>query len=145
MGSIFRDIRVAASADFVCAAIRDTGAPHTRLARGFVVDTKVDAGARVVTFGNGLSARELIVDVDDTRRRFAYSIVAGRATHHNASFEVIADGDHAARVLWTTDVLPHELIEPFSRMVDAGVQALKTTVEADYAATSASGSSTAAS
>jgi carbon monoxide dehydrogenase subunit G len=133
MASIVREFDVAAPADFVWQAIRDLGAPHTRLARGFVVDTQLEAGARVVTFANGLTARELIVDVSDERRRFAYSIVAGRATHHNASFEVHAAGNKS-RVRWVTDVLPHELGEPFARMVDAGVAAMKQTVESDFAA-----------
>ena len=133
MASIVREFELAAPAEFVWQAIRDLGAAHTRLARGFVADTQLEAGARVVTLSNGLTARELIVDVNDERRRFAYSIVAGRATHHNASFEVQACGSNA-RVRWVTDVLPHELGEPFARMVDAGVTAMKQTVEADFAA-----------
>jgi hypothetical protein len=134
MASITREIDLDASADFVWAALRDTGAPHTRLARGFVTATVTEPGARTVTFANGLTARELIVDLDDTRRRMAYSIVAGPATHHNASFHVAATGARSCRVLWITDVLPDELREPFARMVDAGVAAVKQTVEADFAA-----------
>jgi hypothetical protein len=135
MASIVREFEVAAPAEFVWQAIRDLGAAHTRLARGFVTDTRLEAGARVVTFANGLTARELIIDVSDERRRFAYSIVAGRATHHNASFEVQASASGTtASVRWVTDVLPHELGEPFARMVDAGVAAMKHTVEADFTA-----------
>ena len=51
-------------------AIRDVGAIHRRLAPGFVVDTKMDGDARIVTFGNGLVARELIVDIDEDHRRW---------------------------------------------------------------------------
>src|SRR5690606_2742227 len=120
MASIHREIEIAAPADFVWDAIRDTGAPHRRLARGFVVATAVEPGARTVTFANGLSARELIVDLDEARRRLAYSIVAGSATHHNAAFEVTALDATRCRVAWTTDVLPHDLREPFERMIDAG-------------------------
>ena len=45
-------------------AVRDVGAIHDRLAPGFVIDTVLEDGgaARVVTFGNGMVARELIVD-----------------------------------------------------------------------------------
>lgn len=134
MASILREIELAASADFVWDAIRDVGAPHRRLARGFVVATSVEPGARTVTFGNGLSARELVVDLDEARRRFAYSIVAGSATHHNASFQVFDAGPGRCRVAWITDVLPHDLREPFERMIDAGLVALRATVEADFAA-----------
>ena len=139
MASIHREIELAASADFVWDAIRDTGSPHLRLARGFVVATAVEPDARTVTFANGLSARELIVDLDDGRRRLAYSIVAGRATHHNASFEVTPIDDRHCRVRWVTDVLPHDLGEPFARMVDAGLVAMRSTIEQDFAASRATG------
>ena len=43
--------------------------PNRRLAPGFVVDTRLEEGARIVTFANGLVARELIVDVDGGRKR----------------------------------------------------------------------------
>jgi len=38
--------------------IRDIGALHTRLVPGFVVDTKLEPGARIVTFGNGMIIRD---------------------------------------------------------------------------------------
>lgn len=134
MASIVREIDLDASADFVWDALCDLGAPHTRLARGFVIATTTEPGARTVTFANGLSARELIVDLDEARRRFAYSIVAGRATHHNASFQVLSTGAQTCRVAWITDVLPDDMREPFARMVDAGLAAVKQTVEADFIA-----------
>lgn len=134
MASIHREIELSASADFVWEAIRDTGAPHARLARGFVVATSIEPGARTVTFGNGLTARELFVGLDDERRRFAYSIVAGKATHHNASFQVSPLDAARCRVVWITDVLPDDLREPFERMIDAGVAAMRQTVEQDFAA-----------
>ena len=59
-GSLHR----AAAAD-VWDALRDVGALHTRLAVGFVTDGRMEPGARVVTFANGVVARELIVAVDD--------------------------------------------------------------------------------
>lgn len=84
MASIREAISIQARPEDVWAAVRDVGAVHKRLAPGFVVDTVLEKGARVVTFGNGLVARELIVDVDDEARRLAWSVVGGRMTHHNA-------------------------------------------------------------
>jgi hypothetical protein len=133
MATIQRDIEISASAAFVWDAIRDIQSPHLRLARGFVVATVAEPGARTVTFGNGLSARELVVDLDDARMRFAYSIVAGRATHHNASFQVQAVDAGRCRVNWITDVLPDDLRDPFERMIDAGIAAMRATLEADFA------------
>ncbi|HWN03271.1 MAG TPA: SRPBCC family protein, partial [Candidatus Dormibacteraeota bacterium] len=88
MASIRREIHVEAGAEQVWDAIADVGAIHTRLAPGFVVDTRLEDGARVVTFGNGLVARELIVDVDHGSRRLVWAVVGGRPTHHNASLQV---------------------------------------------------------
>lgn len=138
MASIHREVDLAASAAFVWDALRDVGAPHLRLARGFVVATVAGPGERTVTFANGLTARELVVDCCDERRRLAYSIVGGRALHHNASFEVLPLEAARCRVRWTTDVLPHDLLEPFTRMIEAGMAALQQTLETDYAASRAS-------
>ena len=69
MASIHKEIRIHARPEKVWDAVRDVGAIHTRLAPGFVVDTRLEADARVVTFANGMVVRELIVDVDDESRR----------------------------------------------------------------------------
>lgn len=89
MACIHRDIQVEAPAESIWAAIRDVGAVHTCLAPGFVVDTRLEEGARIVTFGNGLVARELIVDVNDGARRLVWAVVGGKLTHHNASLQVL--------------------------------------------------------
>ena len=65
MGSIRRQIVTSAKPDAVWDAIRDIGALHTRLVPGFVIDTRLEPGARVVTFGNGMVVKEPIVDIDD--------------------------------------------------------------------------------
>jgi hypothetical protein len=134
MASIHRDVDLAASADFVWDALRDVGAPHRRVARGFVTATVTGPGERTVTFANGLTARELVVELCDERRRLAYSIVGGRALHHNASFEVQPLEAARCRVRWTTDVLPDDMREPFARMIEAGIAAMRQTLEADFAA-----------
>jgi hypothetical protein len=68
-----------------------TSARCTRAGPGFVTDCRLEPGARVVTFANGMVARELIVDVDAERRRVAWSVVGGRLGHHNASAQVFAE------------------------------------------------------
>ena len=69
MASIRNEITIETHPEDVWAAVRDVGAVHQRLAPGFVIDCRLEEGARVVTFANGLVARELIVDVDDEARR----------------------------------------------------------------------------
>jgi hypothetical protein len=79
MASIHKEVVVDALADAAWSAIRDVGAIHTRLAREFVVDTRLEGDSRVVTFAGGIVVRERIVDVDDRARRIAYSVVRGAA------------------------------------------------------------------
>jgi hypothetical protein len=110
-------------------AIRDVGAMHTRLAPGFVVDTRLEEGARVVTFGNGLVARELIVDVDDQARRLVWAVVGERPSHHNASLQVFAEGERRSRVVWIADLLPDDLAGPIAGLIDQGMAGMKKTLE----------------
>ena len=109
MASIHKEILIDAPPENVWDAIRDVGAIHRRLAPGFVVDTKLEGDARIVTFGNGMVVRELIVDIDDTARRLVWSVVGGPMTHHNASLQVFADADGRSRVVWIADLLPNDL------------------------------------
>ena len=129
MASIRREMLVEARAQDVWDAIRDVGAIHTRLAPGFVVDTRLEEGARVVTFGNGLVARELIVDVNDEARRLAWSVVGGQLSHHNASLQVFPDGEKRSRVVWIADLLPNELAGTIAGMIDQGMAVMKKTLE----------------
>ena len=126
MASIHKDIPIDAPAGDVWDAVRDFGALHTRLAPGFVLDTKLDGDARIVTFSNGTVARELLVDCDDDRRRLAYAVVSERVKQHSASIQIIADGDKSCRMIWLTDVLPHEIATYISAQMDQGALAVQT-------------------
>ena len=132
MASIHREVAVEASPDLVWDAIRDVGAVHERLAPGFVVDTRLEDGARIVTFGNGVVARELIVDVDEAARRLVWSVVGGRMTHHNASLQVFTEGAKS-RVVWIADLLPNEVAPYIAGMIDQGMAVMKKTMEAQAA------------
>lgn len=130
MASIREEIVIDARPEVVWDAIRDVGAVHTRLAPGFVTDTRLEAGARVVTFGSGLVARELIVDIDDAARRLVWSVVgSARMTHHNASLQVLAAGEGRSRVVWIADLLPHEVKDVIAGMIKQGMATMKRTLE----------------
>ena len=88
MATLRKQCDTTASAEAAWDAIRDIGALHTRLARGFVTDTRLEPGARVVTFINGMIIREPIVTLDDEARRLVWSAEGGWTTHYNASLEV---------------------------------------------------------
>lgn len=129
MASIHREIVIEASPELVWSAVRDIGAIHLRLAPGFVTDVKLEEGARVVTFGNGVVARELIVDLDDQARRLVWSAVGGRMTHHNASAQVFEAGPQRTRFVWIADLLPHEVAPAIAGMIEQGLAAIKATLE----------------
>src|SRR5882672_1795619 len=133
MPSIHREIQIELATASVWDAIRDVGAIHTRLAPGFVVDTRLEEGARVVTFGSGVVARELIVDVDDDARRLVWAVVGGRMAHHNASLQVFADGEGRSRVVWIADLLPNELAAYIAGMIEQGMAVMKKTLERESA------------
>ena len=124
MTSIHKEILLAAHPAAVWDVVRDVGAVHTRFAPGFVVDTQMDGADRIVSFANGFVAREVIVNVDETRRRLAYSVRSERIAHHNASFEVLADGQ-GSRLVWIADVLPEAAGETVGAMMEDGIQAAK--------------------
>ena len=132
MASLRREIELARDPDEVWDVIRDVGAVHHRLARDFVVDTRMDdPAARVVTFVNGAVVRELIVDVDDGRRRMAYAAVEGPlgSAHHNASFEVTPGPGGGTLLVWISDVLPDEVAPAVEGMMDLGVAAMRRTLD----------------
>ena len=129
MASIRREIVIEASPEMVWDAVSDVGAVHSRLAPGFVVDTKMDGDARIVTFGSGLVARELIVDVNQQARRLVWAVVGGRLKHHNASLQVLAESDGHSRVVWIADLLPDDLAGTIAGMIEHGMGVMKQTLE----------------
>jgi hypothetical protein len=128
MASIRLEMNLHAHPAGVWHAVRDVGAIHTRLAPDFVTDTKLDGDARIVTFANGMVAKELIVDLDDAARRLVWSVVGGRMTHHNGSIQVFPEGD-ACRLVWIADILPNELKAPIQAMMQQGMGAMKKKLE----------------
>src|SRR5690242_19936520 len=129
MASIYKEIHIAASPETAWSALSDVGALHTRLVPGFVTDTRLEKDARMVTFGNGMQVRELIIDVDDERHRVVWSAVGGSMTHHNASAQVFADGKGGCRFVWIADLLPNEVAPAIAGMIEQGLAVIKKTLE----------------
>jgi polyketide cyclase/dehydrase/lipid transport protein len=125
MASITKNIPIDAPLHAVWDAVRDFGAVHTRLAPGFVTETRLEDGSRMVTFANGTMVRELFVDCDENRHRLVYAVVSERVTQHSASIQIIADGDACSRMIWITDVLPHEIAPYISAQMDLGAAAMQ--------------------
>jgi len=124
MATIRKEFLIEAAPDAVWDAMRDVGALHTRLVPGFVTDCKLEGNARIVTFGNGAVAREVIVEVDDEARRIVWSATGERLSHHNASSQVFAESGKT-KVVWIADLLPNEMKPAIGKMIDAGAAAMQ--------------------
>lgn len=125
MASIHKEIPLNAPALEVWDAVRDFGALHTRLVPGFVLDTRLEGEARIVTFANGTAAREVLVDCDDERWRLVYAVISERVKQHSASVQIMADGETRCRLLWTVDVLPHEIAPYMKGQMDLAAGAMQ--------------------
>ena len=130
MATLSKQIAIDSGAANVWSAIRDFSQVHTRVAPGFLTKLEMDKGDRILTFFNGLEARERLVTVDDEQCRLVYSVVEGRPTHYNASVQVFPEGDGRSRVIWTIDVLPNELGPTIGSMMEHALPIMKKTLEA---------------
>jgi carbon monoxide dehydrogenase subunit G len=129
VATIHKEVRIAARAEDVWDAVRDVGAIHQRLCPGFLTACRMDGpDARIVTFGNGMVVKELIVDLDDSARRVAWSAVGGRLSHHNASMQIFAEGE-GCRAVWIADLLPNDVAGAIAGMIDQGLAAMKKNLE----------------
>ena len=124
MATLRREIPVAAGAAAVWQKLRDFGQVYTKVAPGFLTDLKMDKGDRILTFFNGMVARERLITSDDETRRLVYSVVDGQASHYNAAVQVLPEGD-ASRVIWTIDLLPNELAPVIGGMMDEAAKVMR--------------------
>jgi hypothetical protein len=132
MASIHKEVIIDAKPEAVWDALRDFGALHKRLVAGFVTDTQLepDGAARIVTFANGTTARELLVSMDDARRRLVYAVADNeRIKQHSASAQVFAEGANGSRFVWIADLLPNEIGDYVDAQMELGIAAIKQTLE----------------
>jgi hypothetical protein len=107
-------------------AIRDVGALHTRLVPGFVINTRLVPGGRLVTFSNGRTVEEPIVSCSDSLRRLVWTAKHESLpfTHYNGSIQVHARGAGGSRVEWTADFLPDGAATTLEGLMNAGATAM---------------------
>ena len=130
MATLRRQLALDAKASTVWSALRDFGAVHTRVAPGFLTKLEMDHEDRIVTFFNGMVARERLVTLDDEDHRLVYSVVEGQASHYNAAVQVFPEGDGHSRLVWTIDLLPNDLAPAIGGMMDHATGFMKKTLEA---------------
>ena len=127
MATLKKEIPVTGGAASVWHALRDFGAVHTKVAPGFLTGLEMDRGDRVLTFFNGMVARERLVTLDDENCRLVYAVIEGQASHYNAAVQVFPEGD-GSRIVWTIDLLPDELAPAIGMLMDAAAVAMKKTL-----------------
>src|SRR6185503_8225314 len=98
MAAVLKEVLIRSPVARVWDAMRDVANVHKRVAPGFLTDCKMDGPDRIVTFFNGMVAKELIVDIDDKAMRLVWSAKSERLEHHNASIQVFEDGPGRCRV-----------------------------------------------
>ena len=125
MATLRKEIVTRARAADVWAAIEDIGALHTRLVPGFVTDTRLEPGARIVTFANGMTVREPIVSIDPQAMRLVWTAESPLTSHYNASVQVFAGSEGASRVVWSADFLPDDAGAKIEPLMTAGMNAMK--------------------
>jgi carbon monoxide dehydrogenase subunit G len=128
VASVTKEIAVSVPAEVAWERIRDFGGVQS-LVPGFLVDCRLDGDARIVTFKNGRTARELLVDIDDTARRLVYAEPTEPFITRNASFQVFAEDKDRCRVVWIIDVLPHKFADLMRTNMDEALAIMRRTLE----------------
>jgi len=130
MASIHHEVTVEVGADQAWKALRAVGSAHELFAP-VLVDGSLKGSTRTVRFANGMTVHERVLDIDEDRRRVAYTVLDGPGmTYHHASMEVIEAGAERCRFVWITDFLPDDVRENLAPLIEAGSQALKSNLEA---------------
>ena len=98
MATIHEEVLIDVEPAAAWSALADWGALHERLARGFVVDTRLDGADRIVTFASGVELREVLITRDAEARRLVWSVVGGPYTHHNGAAQILVAPDGQTRL-----------------------------------------------
>jgi uncharacterized protein YndB with AHSA1/START domain len=131
MATVCVEATVDVPAQRVWEAVADVGAVHRRLLPGRVADARIKGDVRILTMPDGARIRELILAIDHTIRRMAYTVTEGQRlplTYHHAAFQVFDEGDHS-RLVWLTDVLPHAMADAVRARVERGIEEMKEVLE----------------
>ncbi len=125
MATIHREFEIESSAEKAWDAVRNVGDINKLIT--FLGDVTVDGDRRTCDMGEQGRLDELIISVDDDRRRLAYAIVNSpfNFLHHSASMQIAGNGGDRSRFVWITDVKPDEAASALEPAIDAAVESFK--------------------
>ena len=94
----------------------------------------MDGSVRTSVMEGGGVLRELMVSIDQERRRVAYTITESPFgfEHHSSSMRAVADGD-TSLFIWETDFMPDALLEALEPVFSGGINDIRNAVEATNA------------
>jgi Polyketide cyclase / dehydrase and lipid transport len=131
MASIRTEFVINADAERVWKIVGDWENGPVDMACGHVIASCAEGTTRIVTFADGMIARERLVALDDAARRIVYSVIgdAVRPEHDNAVMQIIAEGPGRCRFVWSRDLLPDELAQPLHQGMEQAAPIIKRTFE----------------
>jgi hypothetical protein len=132
MASITKQRTIDTSPGPAWDALRDWEGLQQRLVQGFVIDTSIQDGDRILTFSNGMVARERLVACDEEALRLVWTVVDGPFSHYNAAAQVLPAEHGRTRFVWTLDLLPNEMAGAVEAMMDDGIAAIERTLAAGH-------------
>lgn len=128
MATIHREFEIGASAEKAWEAVRDVGNVNKIVT--FLGEVTVEGDYRTCSLGDQGQLNELIVSVDDQRRRLVYSIRESpfNFSHHSASMQIAPNNGGGSRIIWVTDVKPDEVVPALEEAIDAAAASIKETL-----------------
>ncbi len=130
MATIHREFDIGASPDAAWAKLRQVGEINRLI--DFLGEVTVDGDRRSCALGDQGSLEELIVTVDDGRKRLVYAIQKSpfELDFHSASMQVVEGEGAGGRFLWTTDVKPDAAAGPLADAIDHAVESFQQNLSA---------------
>jgi carbon monoxide dehydrogenase subunit G len=125
MATIHHEFPVEATPEKAWEVLRDVSKLNQLIS--FLGEVTVEGDQRTCSVGDGGTLSELIVSVDEERRRVAYSITESpfNMTHHHASMQVKPNGGTGSTFIWTSDLKPDSAAPGFSEVLDTAVESIK--------------------
>jgi carbon monoxide dehydrogenase subunit G len=124
MATIYRELDLDADADEAWRRMADVKAVNKLI--DFLGAVTIDGDRRSCALGEQGELNELIVTVDNDRRRLVYSIRESpfNFAHHSASWQVTPDGDRS-RLVWITDLKPDSVAPEFEKVIDQAADSIQ--------------------
>jgi hypothetical protein len=132
MATVRKEILLRCAVEDAWSALRDWRAVHTPLVPGFLIDASAEGEDRIVTFFDGVEVMGRFISCDDAERRVAWAVGPENVigfTHYSASAVVDAVDGRTTRLVWTADLLPHELSSSVAELMDMSLSVVKKTLE----------------